>query len=124
METQRRHQGGATARLLVPTSTGELVLDADEIDWIEADDYYAAIHARGRRHLIRESLASLEQRLESSRFVRVHRSAIVNVDRVREWRSTSDTSGETVLVLRDGTRVPVSRRRREQVASLLRRISG
>lgn len=124
METQRRQQSSASARLLVPTSTGELVLDADEIDWIEADDYYAAIHARGRRHLIRESLASLEQRLESSRFVRVHRSAIVNIDRVRELRSTSDTSGETVLVLRDGTRVPVSRRRREQVAALLRRIGS
>jgi two-component system, LytTR family, response regulator len=124
MEAQRRQQSGASARLLVPTSTGELVLDADEIDWIEADDYYAAIHARGRRHLIRESLASLEQRLESSRFVRVHRSAIVNVDRVRELRSTSDTPGETVLVLRDGTRVPVSRRRREHVAALLRRIGS
>jgi two-component system, LytTR family, response regulator len=124
METQRRQQNNAIARLLVPTSSGELVLDADEIDWIEADDYYAAIHARGRRHLIRESLASLEQRLEPNRFVRAHRSAIVNIDRVRELRSTSDASGETVLVLRDGTRVPVSRRRREQVAALLRRRSG
>ena len=124
MEEQRRHQGGAVTRLLVPTSAGDLVLDADEIDWIEADDYYAAVHARGRRHLIRESLASLEQRLEPNRFVRAHRSAIVNIDRVRELRSTSDASGETVLVLRDGTRVPVSRRRREQVAALLRRISG
>jgi two-component system LytT family response regulator len=115
---------GATAgRLLVPTSSGELVLDTDEIDWIEADDYYAAIHARGRRHLIRESLASLEQRLDGSRFVRAHRSAIVNIDRVRELRSANESAGETVLVLRDGTRVPISRRRREQVAAALRRLS-
>jgi two-component system LytT family response regulator len=106
-------------RLVVPTSTGDLVLDVDEVDWIQAEDYYAAVHARGRRHLIRESLASLEQRLDPSRFIRVHRSAIVPLDRVREMRSTS--TGEWVLVLRDGTRVPVSRRRREQVAELIRR---
>ena len=108
-------------RLVVPTSTGDLVLDVDEVDWIQAEDYYAAIHVRGRRHLIRESLASLEQRLDPERFVRVHRSAIVRLDRVREMRAI--TAGESVLVLRDGTRVPVSRRRREQVAELLRRMT-
>ena len=106
-------------RLIVPTSTGDLVLDVDEIDWIQAEDYYAAVHARGRRHLIRESLASLEQRLDPHRFARVHRSAIVPLDRVREMRTIG--GGESVLVLRDGTRVPVSRRRREQVSSLIRR---
>jgi two-component system LytT family response regulator len=105
-------------RIIVPTSSGDLVLDAAEIDWIEADDYYAAIHARGRRHLIRESLSSFEARLDAVRFVRVHRSAIVNLDRVREVRAES--GGESVLVLRDGTRVPVSRRRREQVNEALR----
>ncbi len=106
-------------RLIVPTSSGDLVLDVDEIDWIQAEDYYAAVHARGRRHLIRESLASLEHRLDPNRFARVHRSAIVRLERVREMRSVAP--GESVLVLRDGTRVPVSRRRREQVASLIRR---
>jgi two-component system LytT family response regulator len=110
-------------RLLVPTSSGELVLEAAEIDWIEADDYYAAIHAHGRRHLMRASLAALEARLYGGdvRFVRAHRSALVNVDRVRELRS--DSAGESFLVLRDGTRVPVSRRRREQVAEQLRRLA-
>jgi two-component system LytT family response regulator len=106
-------------RLIVPTSTGDLVLDVEEIDWIQAEDYYAAVHARGRRHLIRESLASLEQRLDANRFARVHRSAIVRIDRVREMRSAA--GGESVLVLRDGTRVPVSRRRKEQVSALIRR---
>src|SRR5205814_5611674 len=61
--------GQGPARLLVPTAAGELVLDIGEIDWIEAEDYYAAIHARGKRHLIRQSLASLEERLDSARFV-------------------------------------------------------
>lgn len=106
-------------RIVVPTSTGELVLDAEQIDWIEADDYYAAVYTRGRRHLIRESLSSLESRLDPTRFVRVHRSAIVNLDRVREYRT--DTPGECAVLLRDGTRIAVSRRRREQVVDLLRR---
>jgi two-component system, LytTR family, response regulator len=106
-------------KVFVPTSSGDnLVLDVDEIQWIEADNYYAAIHARGRRHLLRESLASLEQRLDGSQFVRAHRSAIVNIDRVRKLRKEA---GETFLVLNDGVGVPVSRRRREQVLRLLRR---
>jgi len=104
-------------RIVVPTRTGDLVFAADEIDWIEADDYYAAIHARKGRHLIRESLASLEQRLDGARFVRAHRSAIVNIDRVRELR---DERGESMLLLHNGVRVPVSRRRSAQVAKLIR----
>ncbi|NOT07318.1 MAG: response regulator transcription factor [Gemmatimonadales bacterium] len=105
-------------RLLVPTASGELVLDTSEIDWIEARDYYARVHAGGRRHLIRESLASLEARLDPGRFVRVHRSAILRLDRVRELSSTP--TGETVAILKDGSLIPVSRRRREHLALLLR----
>ena len=107
-------------RIVVPTAKGDLIIDATEIDWIEADDYYAAIHARHRRHLVRESLASLAQRLDSKLFVRVHRSAIVNVDRVREVRQQS---GDTLLVLVDGTRVSVSRRRRSLTRRVLKRLS-
>lgn len=108
-----------TRRIVVPVASGELVLDVDEIDWIEADDYYAAVHTRGRRHLIRESLSSFESRLDATRFVRAHRSAIVNIERVREFRT--EHRGELEVVLRDGTRVPVSRRRRERVSELLRK---
>ena len=114
-----REKERAKQRILVPTPAGELVLDAEEIDWIEADDYYAAIHARGGRHLIRESLASLEQRLDGDRFVRAHRSAIVNMDRVREVRREGN---ETSLVLHNETRVPVSRRQRDQVMRRLKRL--
>jgi len=112
-----REQERTKQRILVPTASGELVLEADEIDWIESDDYYAAVHALRGRHLIRESLASLEQRLDGSRFVRAHRSAIVNVDRIREVTSEQ---GETLLILTDGRRVPVSRRRRALVTKFLR----
>jgi two-component system LytT family response regulator len=109
-------------RLVIATAGAELVLDVAEIEWIEADDYYAAVHARGRRHLIRESLASLEERLAGSRFVRVHRSALVNLARVREVRAAPGE--EPAVVLHDGTRILLSRRRRRQVAAALRRFAG
>src|SRR5437763_1089708 len=114
----RREKEQARQRIVVTTSAGDLLIDSNEIDWIEADDYYAAVHARDGRYLIRESLASLEHRLDVGRFVRVHRSAIVNVDRVCEVRRED---GEILLVLRNGVRVHVSRRRRTRVTKLLRR---
>ena len=114
---EARQQERAKQRIVVSTTTGDLVIEVDEIDWIEADDYYAAIHAGKNTHLIRESLASLEQRLEEDRFVRAHRSAIVNIDRVRELRSDA---GETSLILRNGIRIAVSRRRRARVNAKLR----
>jgi two-component system, LytTR family, response regulator len=109
-------------RLVVATGGADLVLDLAEIEWIEADDYYAAVHARGRRHLIRESLASLEGRLARGRFVRVHRSAIVNLAQVREVRASRGE--EPAVVLHDGTRLPLSRRRRRMVDEAIRRFAG
>ena len=112
-----REVGQARERIVVVTSNGKLILNADEVDWIEADDYYAAIHARNGRHLVRESLTSLEQRLNRKMFLRVHRSAIVNLDRICEIRREKT---ETLLILKDGIRIPVSRRRRAQVATLIK----
>jgi two-component system LytT family response regulator len=113
----------APARRLVIAANGtEFLLDVADIEWIEADDYYAAVYARGRRHLIRESLDSLERRLDAARFVRVHRSALVHLSKVREVRSEKD--GTAVIILHDGTRVPMSRRRREVVADAIRRFAG
>jgi two-component system LytT family response regulator len=109
-------------RLVIATGGTDLVVSPDEITWIEADDYYAAIHALGRRHLVRESLASLEERLDGTGFVRVHRSAIVNLGHVREIRSPA--SGDPAVVLRNGTELPLSRRRREAVAAALRRFTN
>lgn len=101
------------ARLSVTTLSGVVLINPDEIDWIEADDYYAVIHVRNKRYMLRESLASLEERLPPERFIRVHRSAIVNGDRVRELRRDA-------VILEGGTRVTVSRRRSGAVASVLR----
>jgi two-component system LytT family response regulator len=104
--------------LVVPTDTGDLVLDVRDVDWIEAQDYYAAIHALGRRYLVRESLNDLEIRLDPAQFIRVHRSAIVRVDRIRELTTTE---GVMQAVLRDGSRVSVSRRRRHPTVTQIRR---
>ena len=97
-------------RVAVPTDTGELLLDANEIDWIEAHDDYSEIHAGPQRYRIRASLTALVRRLDPARFTRIHRSAIVRLDHVRELR-TSGRDGTTVVRLRDGTELPVSRRR-------------
>jgi two-component system, LytTR family, response regulator len=103
--------------IIVPANGSDLLIHVTDIDWIEADDYYAAIHTRGRRHLVRESLASLAARLDRLHFVRVHRSAIVNLAQVAEVR-------DAAVVLRDGASLPLSRRRREQVAAAVRRFAG
>jgi len=87
------------------------------VDWIEADDYYAAIHSGSARHLLRESLASLEQRLNPKTFLRTHRSAIVNINRISEIRQEA---GESFLLLAGGARIPISRRRRATIARMLR----
>jgi two-component system LytT family response regulator len=105
-----------TARpLVVATAKGQRVLQLDEIDWIGANDYYVSIYTGGRRFLLRESMASLEARLDPAHFVRVHRGAMVNIGRVRELRST----GSDVVILQDGTRLPVSRRRRAALVAAL-----
>jgi two-component system LytT family response regulator len=107
-------------RIAIATETGQLLIDADEIEWIESEDYYAGIHAGGKHYRLRESLSTLETRLDPARFVRIHRSAIVRLDQVRELIVDGDDDAEAVVVLRDGTRLPVSRRRMPQVRALLR----
>jgi len=112
-ERVAREKKGAE-RLVVSTPVGETVIPAAEIDWIGADDYYARLHVGAKSYLLRESLSSLETRLDATRFVRVHRAAIVQLDRVRELR------GEEAI-LRDGSRIAVSRRRRAVLEKMLRR---
>lgn len=104
-------------RLVIPERGRTVVVPVDEVSWIEADDYYVTVHAGGRRHLWRESLGALEGRLDPRQFVRVHRSAIVNVDRVREIEHGRD--GRAVVRLDSGARVPVSRSRRDEVLERL-----
>jgi two-component system LytT family response regulator len=115
-------QDQAPRRLILGAAGSDLIVDVTEIEWIEADDYYAAVHACGGRHLVRESLASLEERLDRTQFVRVHRCAIVNLARVRQVRYAA--IGDAVVVLDSGVQLRLSRRRRERVAAAIRRFAG
>ncbi len=108
----REHLRGAQARHLVIGNRGsERVLEMN-----------AAVHEGGRRHLVRESLDSLEARLDPARFVRAHRGAIVHLRFVAEIRSAR--LGESALMLRDGTRIALSRRRRRSVEEAIHQYAG
>jgi two-component system LytT family response regulator len=106
----------------VPVRGKSVVVDADEIDWIEAADYYVSLHvstgAGPATHLLRETMDDLEQQLDPQRFVRVHRSAIVNIDRVREIHPLF--RGDATLVLSNGAQVKLSRSRRKTFEDRLR----
>jgi two-component system, LytTR family, response regulator len=107
------------AKRLAVKSDGRVTLvDVGDVDRIEAAGNYVEIVAAGKRHLMRETMASLEARLDPERFVRVSRSAIVNADRVRELRPMFN--GDVVVVLRDGTEVSAGRRYRQNLDALTR----
>jgi two-component system LytT family response regulator len=99
-------------RFLVRTRDRITFVKSEDIDWIEAADYYVSLHAGGRAHLIRQTMSEIERQLDPARFVRVHRSAIVNLERVRDVRPLF--RGDCVVVLQDGTQVRLSRARRRE----------
>ncbi len=86
---------------------------AEEIDWIEAQGAYVCLYAHGRKHLLREKIGDIESRVALKQFVRIHRSTIVNVDRIREMQPLF--YGEYAVILNDGTRLTMSRSFRERV---------
>lgn len=99
---------------LVVKSGGRIVfLRVDEIDWVEAADNYVRIHAGRESHLIRETLQSLEGRLNPDKFLRIHRSTLVNLDRIRELQPIFH--GDYLVKLNDGTELTLSRNYRERL---------
>jgi two-component system LytT family response regulator len=79
----------------------------DDVDWIEAAGHYIELHAGASTHLVRESLSAIESRLDPARFVRIHRSTIVNLDRIRDLQPTFH--GEFLVTLHGGQRLQCSR---------------
>jgi two-component system LytT family response regulator len=90
---------------------------AEEIDWIEAADYYVCLHVGGQSHLLRETMSEMEAKLDPERFCRIHRSTIVNLGRVR--RVQTRPGGEYVVILADETALRLSRSRKEQIEQIL-----
>ncbi|HET9624355.1 MAG TPA: LytTR family DNA-binding domain-containing protein [Kofleriaceae bacterium] len=109
-------QAAPRERLVARLGDRSTVIAVADIDWIEAQDYCAAVHAGGAIHVVRQSLSALETELDPARFVRIHRGALVNVARIRELHHGG---GELTAVLHTGDRLPVSRRRRDALEKLL-----
>ena len=100
-------------RLVVKSSGRVFFLRTDEIDWIEAAGNYVRLHLGDESHLFRETMTRMEARLDGRRFGRIHRSRIVNIERVKELQPWFN--GEYVVILRNGTRLPLSRGYREKL---------
>jgi two-component system LytT family response regulator len=86
-----------------------IIVPVREVDWIEAEGKYVRLHVGGQSHLVRDTIAAVERRLDGKHFVRIHRSTIVNLRRVSEIRD------DTIVVLHDGTQLGMSRRFRARV---------
>lgn len=107
---------GGLERLVVKKLNREFILNTADIDRIESDGNYVTVHAQGTSYPLRESLASLEKRLDPTRFARVHRGHIVNLDRIREIQPWD--SGDYRILLKDGSFVNFSRRYRGRLPRL------
>jgi two-component system LytT family response regulator len=105
-------------RLLIKSAGRVFFLKADEIDWVGAEDYYVKLHVGRRCHLLRETMNELEAKLDPQKFLRIHRSSIVNVERIKELQQLFN--GDYAVVLHDGTELKLSRSRREQMQTLLK----
>jgi two-component system LytT family response regulator len=94
-------------RLVIKTEGRVTIVNVVEVDWIEADGDYVKIHADREWHQLRETMKSIEDQLDPRRFVRIHRSTIVNIERIKELQPLF--RGEYVAILRSGTKLKVSR---------------
>lgn len=100
-------ENGSLERLLVRTGGRAFFVRTADVDWIEGAGNYVKLHVGQASHLVRQTMAGVEQRLDPRRFARIHRSTIVNRDRIRELRPT--LSGDSRVRLQDGTELTLSR---------------
>lgn len=105
-------------RMMIKSASRVFFLKTDEIDWIGADDYYVKLHVGRKVHMLRETMNELETKLDPEKFLRIHRSTIVNIDRIKEMHP--HFNGDYIILLHDGTELKLSRSRREQAQAMLR----
>ncbi len=108
---------GDVERIPIKANGRIRLLKTDEIDWIEAEHNYVRLHTRGAAHLIRETMTALEAKLNSRRFRRIHRSTIVNVERIKEIQPWF--RGDAIVVLDTGQKLTASRNFRGQLQEWL-----
>jgi two-component system LytT family response regulator len=123
-ESQRARssrQSEYLTRLMIKVSGRVMLLKVNEIDFIEADGNYAKLHVGRKAHLLREKMHDLEARLDPAKFVRIHRSVIVNLDRIKEMQP--HFNGDYIVVLEDGRQLRLSRTRRETLEARLKAAS-
>ncbi|MBK9138922.1 MAG: response regulator transcription factor [Verrucomicrobia bacterium] len=107
----------ASDRLAIKTGGKVVFVKTTDIDWIEAADNYVNLHIGPESHLLRETMSAIEARLDPKHFLRVSRSAIVNVDRIKELQPMFH--GDYTIILRNGTKLGLSRNYREKLQQLL-----
>jgi two-component system, LytTR family, response regulator len=98
-------------RILIKDRGRVVILNEADVDWVEAEGDYVRVHAAGRGHLLRETMAAMEERLDPTSFARIHRSTIVNVSRIRELKPHPNR--EFTVVLKDRTQLRLSRSYRD-----------
>jgi two-component system LytT family response regulator len=104
-------------RLVIKAAGRIYFLETNEIDWIEAEGNYVSVHSGKKTHLLRETISSLESQLDPKKFVRVHRSSIVRLDRIKELQPWFH--GEYRIILNDGTQLTLSRNHRDKLQEAL-----
>jgi two-component system LytT family response regulator len=104
-------------RLIVKSSGRVFFVRTEEIDWVEASGNYVKVHTKADAHLLRESMKNMEAKLDPKIFVRIHRSAIVNIDRIKELEPWFH--GEYIVIMRDGTRLTASRVFSDRLSALI-----
>jgi two-component system LytT family response regulator len=114
---QRKETPGRAERFVIKGAGQVTFVKIAEIDWIEAADYYACLHVRTKTHLLRRSMSDLERELDEAVFCRIHRSTIVNLNRIRGLEVNA--GGEYEVVLDTGARLALSRGYRKQVHARL-----
>ena len=116
--TGAREHTNYLTRLMIKVAGRVTLLKVEDIDYIEADGNYAKLHVGKKSHLLREKMNDLEGRLDPAKFVRIHRSVIVNLDRIKEMHP--HFNGDYIVVLEDGRKLRLSRSRRENLEARLK----
>ncbi|HKZ01763.1 MAG TPA: LytTR family DNA-binding domain-containing protein [Pyrinomonadaceae bacterium] len=108
-------------RLVIKSSGRIYFLETNEIDWIQAEGNYVSVHTGKKAHLLRETISSLEKQLDPKKFLRIHRSAIVRIDSIKELQPWFH--GEYHIILHDGTQLTLSRNYRDRLHEALGKLS-